>query len=95
MKQEIVAQVSGIIGDIFPGSRLVVEVNRAGAQYPDRVTVWAKDLPVVTGDSVTLRGVLSWRREVKGEKTYFNVSLNDATVVAHVPVVAVSAELPF
>jgi hypothetical protein len=82
--------VSGTVGRMFEtknGPAFVVEVTREGSQYPDRVTVWGPAGAARTGDRVTVKGWISWRREAKDDKTFFNVSLNKPEVTEHEPAV--------
>ncbi len=60
-----------------------VSVQREGAKYPDRVTVWGVPENVAEGDRIKVKGWLSWSRSERDGKTYFNVSLNKPEVVEH------------
>lgn len=80
--------VSGTVGRMFDtknGSAFVIEVKREGAEWPDRVTVWSAPAEPRTGDRVTVKGWLSWKRTVRDEKTYFDVSVNKPELTEHEP----------
>lgn len=84
MSDSIKATVIGNVGrsgTAKNGPYAIIDVIRQGSQYPDRVAVWGLDASV--GDRVTVNGFLSWRREEKDGKTYFNVSLNNPRVESH------------
>lgn len=81
IKDGIYGSVSGTVGRVGQaknGPYAVVEVARDGAKYPDRVTCWG--LEASTGDRVSVKGWLSWRREERDGKVYLNVSLNSPKV---------------
>ena len=98
IKDGVYAQVAGLVGRVGQaknGPYLVVEVQRDGAQYPDRVTVWGLD--GVEGERVAVKGWLSWRKSERDGKTFVDVSLNRPEVVtreAAAPV-SVTADSPF
>ena len=79
------ASTAARIFDTKNGPAFNLEVGREGSQYPDRVTVWGAADGLNVGDRVKVQGWLSWRREVKDDKTYFNVSLNKPEVTDHEP----------
>lgn len=84
IKDGIFGQVSGTVsrgGTAKNGPYAVVEVQREGAKYPDRVTVWGLD--AATGDRVSVKGWLSWRKNERDGKTYFDVSMNNPEIVEH------------
>jgi hypothetical protein len=86
IKEGIYAYVGGTVARIFDtknGPAFNLEIQREGSQYPDRVTVWGAADGLNVGDRVKVQGWLSWRREVKDDKTYFNVSLNKPEVTDH------------
>ena len=78
IKDGVYGYVSGTVGRVGAaknGPYAVIEVKREGSQYPDRVTAWGLG-GVNQGDRVSVKGWLSWRRDERDGKTYFNVSLN-------------------
>jgi hypothetical protein len=84
----IYGYVSGTVGRMFDtknGTAFVIEVKREGSDFPDRVTVWGAADQVRTGDRAAVKGWISWRREVKDDKTYFNVSVNKPELTEHEP----------
>lgn len=84
MSDNIVGKVTGTVGRTGTaknGPYAVIEVQRTGATYPDRVTVWGLDAS--SGDRVTVTGFLSWRKSERDGKTYFDVSLNQPKVESH------------
>lgn len=84
VKDGVYAQVAGTVSRVFStqkGQALVVEVKPEGSQYADRVTVWGVDFEAQQGDRVAVKGWLSWKRTVKDDKTYFDVSLNRPQLV--------------
>lgn len=90
IKDGIYAQVSGTVSKRFQaknGEAAVIEIAREGSQYPDRVAVWSIDFQLEEGDRVALKGWLSWRKEIKDDKTYFNVAMNKAQLVERVAAV--------
>jgi hypothetical protein len=88
IKDGIFGYVSGTVGRMFDtknGSAFVLEVAREGSQYPDKITVWGAADLVRPGDRAAVKGWISWRREVKDDKTYFNVSVNKPELTEHEP----------
>jgi hypothetical protein len=85
MTDGIVGKVTGTVGRTGTaknGPYAVLEVQRQGATYPDRVTAWGLD--ATTGDLVTVTGFLSWRKSERDGKTYFDVSLNQPKLESQV-----------
>lgn len=81
IKDGIYGSVAGTVGrtgEAKNGPYAVVEVQRDGSQYPDRVTCWG--LEAVQGDRVSVKGWLSWRKNERDGKTFFDVSLNQPKV---------------
>ena len=99
MTDGVYASVTGTVGKTGQaknGPYAVLEVQREGSKYPDRVTAWGLDAR--TGDRLTVKGWLSWRREERDGKTYLNVSLNKPVVQGEVVPAGVPArddEIPF
>lgn len=94
IKDGVFAQVAGTVGrtgQAKNGPYTVVEVLREGNQYPDRVTVWG--LEAASGDRVSVKGWLSWRKSERDGKTYVDVSLNKPQVVVHERAEAVPADV--
>jgi hypothetical protein len=84
IKDGIYGQVSGTVGktgNAKNGPYAVIEITRDGSQYPDRVTVWS--LKAATGDRISVKGWLSWRKNERDGKTYFDVSINKPVVDKH------------
>jgi hypothetical protein len=84
IKDGVYASVAGTVGrngTAKNGPYAVVDVTRDGSQYPDRVTVWGLD--AATGDRVSVKGWLSWRKNERDGKVYVDVSLNKPEVVKH------------
>ena len=81
------AYIGGTVSDtrlVKNGMMMTLEVQREGAQYPDRVTVWGVTGMFTNGDRVKVKGWLSWqRKEADNGKTYFNVSINKPEIVEH------------
>lgn len=83
IKDEMYASISGTVGrtgSFSKGSYAVIEVKCEGAQYPDRVTAWG--LEATTGERISVKGWLSWKKSEKDGKTYVDVSLNKPEVTA-------------
>jgi uncharacterized protein (DUF736 family) len=94
IKDGMFAYIGGTISRVFhskSGVTAVVEVQSPKRQYPDRVTVWGLSNASV-GQRIKVKGWLSWTREEKDGKTYFNVSLNQPEVIAHETLPEISAE---
>lgn len=84
IKDGVYGYVSGTVGrtgQAKNGPYAVIEVSREGSQYPDRVTAWGLD--ATTGDRVSVKGWLSWRKDERDGKTYLNVSLNKPQLDKH------------
>lgn len=79
-KDGIIAKVTGKVGKRFAtsksGNAFTLLVQREGAQFPDRVTVWGVEFDVDEGDRVTVEGWLSWSKSKREDREYFNVSVN-------------------
>ena len=98
IKDGIYGQVSGTVskvGQARNGGYVVLEVAREGARYPDRVTAWGIDGPLNQGDRLSLKGWLSWRKNERDGKTYFDVSLNQPKVEQHEPAGTNNNDIPF
>ena len=68
------------------GMYLWVDVQRDGAKYPDRITVWGLtgNISFNKGDRIKAKGWLSWQRNESAEgKIYLNVSMNKPEIVEH------------
>ena len=98
VKDGIFGQVAGTVsrvGSARNGGYIVIEVAREGAKYPDRVTAWGID-GLNQGDRVAVKGWLSWRKNERDGKTYFDVSINQPKVEQHEPAgSAIGSEVPF
>jgi hypothetical protein len=84
IKDGIYGTVSGTVGrsgTAKNGPYAVVEVQRDGSLYPDRVTCWG--LEALEGDRMSVKGWLSWRKNERDGKTFFDVSLNKPVVEKH------------
>ena len=79
------AHISGTVEDVVfakSGMMLKLATQRKWAQYPDRLTVWDVTGGFCKGDSVKVKGWLSWqRKEADNGKTYFNVSINKPEII--------------
>jgi putative heme iron utilization protein len=103
IKDGIYAHIGGTVVDVFhakTGMAVVLEVKNEMRQYPDKVTVWGVENTIVSkNDRLKVKGWLSWTKDVKGDKTYFNVSLNKVEILAHyrlaAPTVTSSESEPF
>jgi hypothetical protein len=94
IKDGMFAYVGGTISRVFhskSGVTAVVEVQSPKRQYPDRITVWGLS-DAAEGHRIKVKGWLSWAREEKDGKTYFNVSLNQPEVISYENLVEVTAE---
>ena len=94
IKDGMFVYVGGTISRVFhsqSGVTAVVEVQSPKRQYPDRITVWGLSQAAV-GHRIKVKGWLSWTREEKEGKTYFNVSLNQPEVITYENLIDVSAE---
>lgn len=94
VKDGIYAQAAGTVSKRFSsrnGAALVLDVKPEGAKYADRVTVWGVDFEANPGDRISVKGWLSWRKETKDDKAYFNVSLNKPILVSREAVSAVES----
>ena len=103
IKDGIYAHIGGTVVDVFhakTGMAVVLEVKNEMRQYPDKVTVWGVENTIVSkNDRLKVKGWLSWTKDVKGDKTYFKVSLNKVEILAHdrlaAPTVTSSESEPF
>ncbi len=84
IKDGVFGYVSGTVGRKADG-RFTIEVKNERSQYPDYVTVWSKDITVATGDRISVKGWLSWKKSENNGKTYVDVSVNQAKVEKHEP----------
>lgn len=87
MKDGVYGHVTGTVervGHAQSGLYAVLAIQDEKKQYPDRVTVWGINGTMVSeSDRLKVKGWLSWRKEDKGDKTYFNVSLNKPEILEH------------
>ena len=90
IKDGVYSQVAGTVGRVNDG-RFTIEVKNERSQYPDYVTVWQPDFAVATGDRISVKGWLSWKKSERNDKVYVDVSVNKPQVVAHEPGTAAAA----
>lgn len=88
IQDAVYAYIGGTVADVRHGKTgmfLKVEVQREGAQYPDRVTIWGINQGMFgKGDRIKAKGWLSWQRSQSDDgKVYFNVSMNKPEIVEH------------
>ena len=86
IQDELQAQVAGTVKRLFStrnGTACVIESQRQGSRYPDRVTVFGIREQLREGDRVRVRGELSWRKTERDGKTYMDVHLNGPAVIEH------------
>lgn len=88
IQDAVYAYIGGTVADVRHGKTglyLWVEVQREGAQYPDRVTIWGlNNTSFSKGDRVKAKGWLSWQRSQADDgKVYFNVSMNKPEIIEH------------
>lgn len=84
-RDKIEATLTGVVKEAFnaaTGLALTLELLRENAKYPDKVTVWGVQTMHSVGDKVRVDGILSWgTKTTDAGKRFFNVNINDATVV--------------
>lgn len=103
IKDGMYAHVGGTVVDVFhakTGMAVVLEIKNEMRQYPDKVTIWGIDGTIVSkSDRLKVKGWLSWTRETRNDKVYFNVSINKPEILAHermaAPTQPVVSEEPF
>jgi hypothetical protein len=87
IKDGMYAHVGGTVINVFQaktGLAVVLEVKNENRQYPDKITVWGINNTIVSKtDRLKVKGWLSWTRETKDDKVYFNVSINKPEILAH------------
>lgn len=86
IKDGLYVYVGGTVEEVRhakSGLAATVTVQREGAKYPDRITVWDIGNGIGKGDRIKVKGWLSWaRNEAANGKTYFNVSVNKPEVLS-------------
>lgn len=86
IKDGLYVYVGGTVEEVRhakTGLAATVSVQREGAKYPDRITVWDIGNGISQGDRIKLKGWLSWaRNEAANGKTYFNVSVNKPEILS-------------
>lgn len=86
IKDGLYVYVGGTVEEVRhakSGLAATVTVQREGAKYPDRVTVWDIGNGIGKGDRIKVKGWLSWaRNEAANGKTYFNVSINKPEIIS-------------
>lgn len=87
IKDGMYIHVGGTVVDVFhakTGMAVVLEVKNENRQYPDKLTIWGIENTMVSkSDRLKVKGWLSWTRDVRNDKVYFNVSVNKPEILAH------------
>lgn len=87
IKDGMYIHVGGTVVNVFhakTGMAVVLEVTNENRKYPDKLTVWGINNTIVSkGDRMKVKGWLSWTRDVRDDKVYFNVAVNKPEVLAH------------
>lgn len=87
IKDGMYIHVGGTVVNVFhakTGMAVVLEIKNENRKYPDKLTVWGINNTLVSnGDRMKIKGWLSWTRDVRDDKVYFNVAVNKPEVLAH------------